>query len=92
MTWPLDGEPRFKVSSVTGYGGDGGNNARVATVYSVLDRSSCHRQVFSTLQESVAVTIAAEMNAGDGDSLSLRRIGVRRKSWARRKAAYGQRP
>ena len=46
MSWPTDGEPRFKVASVTGFSGDGGNGSREATEWYVLDRAHCHRAVW----------------------------------------------
>lgn len=45
MSWPTDGLPRFKVSCVSGYTASVSGNNVFKTIYGVLDRADCHRQI-----------------------------------------------
>jgi hypothetical protein len=58
-------EPRFVVTSVTGFSGEGGNGARERTVYQVLDAAYCYELVWETYIERVARRGCDVLNSGD---------------------------
>jgi hypothetical protein len=63
--WPKVSEPRFVVTSVTGYGGDGGTGSREATVYQVLDWPFNYELCFEAPTRVAAEKCAAALEAGD---------------------------
>jgi len=80
-------EPRFVVTSVTGYSGDGGNPARPATIYQVLDRPHNYALVLETAVKRAAERCAVAMNAGDLNF--AHRVERRRLLQWRNKRKYG---
>lgn len=58
-------EPRFKVTSVTGFGCEGGMNSREGTVSQVLDSAYCFELVYETTSRLAAERCATAMNEGD---------------------------
>ena len=70
--------PRYYVSSITGYSGDGGNDSRLGTVYQVCDARYCCAQVYETQSRSGAEYVCAEANAGKRTYLS-KAISARRR-------------
>ncbi len=62
-------EPRFKLTSVTGFGGGGGNADHFAAFWQVLDSAYCYALVwefFGPRAQARAERCCAELNAGRG--------------------------
>lgn len=73
---------RFRVTSVTGYSGNGGNHSRLATVWQVLDTALCYRIVAEykgptrggssrERAEQLAARLNAEHGSGSGDTAPM---------------------
>lgn len=62
MSWPADGEPRFKLTSVTGFAEEGG--ARQTTFYQVLDRAYCHELLLETPSPRLARWVMHGLESG----------------------------
>lgn len=84
--------PRFYVTSVSGFGGNGGNDSHPITSWQVIDSALAFALVYEAQNERTATRIAAKLNADLDKGASYLRSWIRnlhynREYRARKRAA-----